>query len=108
MEFECRRRSPRYPLAIDIEMTDVESANEVRGRTNTLSLYGCGVDAGRLFPKGTNLRIKLSHGGKDVNAVARVIYARSDLGMGLAFISFEREDEQTLEWWIAEFTSVPT
>lgn len=106
MGFDCRRRTPRYPLAVDVEVTDIQSGVQVRGKTNTLSLFGCGVDAGQLLPQGTSVRIKLSHRGTEVKALARIVYANSDLGMGLAFTIVERQDEVILEWWIGEFTSI--
>ena len=107
VEFDCRRRRPRCSLAVEIEITDVESDVQIRGRTNTLSLFGCGVNAVNLFPRGTSVRIKLSHEGTEARALARVVYSRSDLGMGIVFTSVEREDELILEWWIAEFASLP-
>jgi hypothetical protein len=106
MEFDCRRRVPRYPLAVDIEVTDIESDVQIRGRTNTLSRFGCGVDAEQLLPKGTRVRIKLTHKGTEVKALARIVYSSSDLGMGLAFTIVERQDEVILEWWVAESMSI--
>jgi len=29
------------------------------------------------------------------------------MGMGVAFTGVERKDELILEWWIAEFASIP-
>jgi PilZ domain len=107
VEFDCRRRTPRYPLAVDIDVTDIQSGIQIRGRTNTLSLFGCGVDASELLSQGASVRIKMSYEGTDVKALARVIYSRSDLGMGLAFTTVEPLDKAMLEWWIVEFMSVP-
>ena len=108
MEDECARRTPRYALVVDIEMTDVQKEIQIRGRTKMLSTFGCGVDTVKPFPQGTSVRIKLSHQGAEVRALARVIYSSSDLGMGVAFTSVEREDERILESWIAECASIPT
>jgi PilZ domain len=108
VEYEPARRTPRYPLVVDIELTDVNSNIQIRAQTKVLSLCGCGVETAKLFPKGTSVRIKLSHQGTDVRALARVVYATQDLGMGIAFINVDREDEQILEWWIAELVSVPS
>jgi hypothetical protein len=107
VEFECRRRTPRYSLAVEIEITDVESDVQISGRTNTLSLFGCGADTQNLLPKGTRVTIKLSHEGTVARALGRIVYSRSDLGMGIAFTSVERQDELILEWWIAELASLP-
>jgi hypothetical protein len=106
VEFNCRRRTPRYPLAVHVEVTDIQSGVQIRGKTNTLSLFGCGVDVVELLPQGTSVQLKLSHKGAEVKALARIVYASSDLGMGLAFTNIERQDEVVLEWWITEFMSI--
>jgi hypothetical protein len=107
MERGFVRRTPRYSFVVDVEMTDIQSGAQIRGRTKQLSLLGCGLDALKLFPKGTNLKIKLSHQGAKANALARVVYASAELGMGIAFTSVEREDERILEWWLADYLSIP-
>jgi PilZ domain len=88
-------------------MTDVQSEIQISGRTKDLSLSGCGVDTLQLFPKGTRVRIRMSHKGAEVKAFARVVYARADLGMGFAFTDIGGEDEYILESWLAEFVSTP-
>jgi hypothetical protein len=106
VEFNCRRRTPRCPLAVNIEVTDMQSDVQIRGRTNTLSRAGCGVDAEQLLPKGTRVRIRLTHKGMEAKALAKIVYSTSDLGMGLAFTIVERQDEAILEWWMVEFMSI--
>jgi hypothetical protein len=107
VEYECPRRTPRYSLAVDIEMTDIQSQTQVKARTKMLSMFGCGVDTLKLFPQGTSVRIVLFHQGAKVRALAKVLYSSSDLGTGVAFTRVEREDERILEWWIEEFASIP-
>jgi hypothetical protein len=104
---EIDKWSPHYFLAVDIEITDVHSAIQIRARTTMLSLLGCIVDTLRLFPRGISVNVKLSHRGAEVRALGRVTYARSYLGMGLAFTSIEPADERILDWWMAEFVSIP-
>jgi hypothetical protein len=100
--FEVVRRSPRYSLVIDIEVTDRQSENKINGQTKELSLFGCGLASFKHFVKGTSVLIRLSHRGAEVKAAARVVYANEDLGMGFAFTRMDREDERLLEWWIAD------
>jgi hypothetical protein len=107
MEFDPVRRTPRYPLFINIEVTDVRSNIQIKGQTKELSLFGCSLESFNHFAKGTNVAIMLSHRREDVKAFARVIYANADLGMGFAFTRIEREDERILKWWITEFASNP-
>jgi hypothetical protein len=44
MEYEDVRLAPRYSFIVDIEVTDVLSEIQIRGRTNDLSLFGGGVN----------------------------------------------------------------
>jgi len=44
MEHEDLRLAPRYSFIADIEVTEVLSEIQIRGRTNDLSLFGCGVN----------------------------------------------------------------
>lgn len=106
MRHEHTRSSPRYSFAVDIELTDVQSRKQIHGRTKDLSQFGCGVDTSKPFPQGTTLRIKLSHEGANVAALARVVYASPELGMGLVFTRVDPEDERVLEEWIAELMSM--
>ncbi len=105
MEYEVARQTPRYSFVVDVEVTDVRLGIQIRGRTKTLSLFGCGVDTSK-FAKGTTVTIKLSHRGTEVKALAKVVYSSSDLGMGVAFTSVEPEDEMILEGWIADLMSI--
>jgi hypothetical protein len=107
LEFLHPRSSPRYSFVVDIELTDVQSQTQIRGRTKDLSQFGCGVDAAQLFPKGAAVSIKLSHRGANIAAQAKVVYASPQLGMGLAFTRIEPQDERTLSDWIAELTNMP-
>jgi hypothetical protein len=107
VEDENHRLAPRYSFVVDIEVTDLQSETQIRERTKDLSLFGCDVNTLKPFPKGTRVRIKLSHGGADVVALATVAYARPDIGMGVVFTSIEPEDERILKGWIAEQMNVP-
>ena len=44
MELEGLRPAPRYSFMAYIEVTEVLSEIQNRGRTNDLSLFGCGVN----------------------------------------------------------------
>jgi PilZ domain len=107
VEFESVRRTPRYSLIVDIEITDIQLEIQITVRTKMLSMSGCGVETVTLLPKGAGVRVKLSHQGAEVNALARIVYSSLGLGMGVAFTSVEQEDERILECWIADFLSVP-
>ena len=107
MEYGIGRWAPHYPLVVDIEITDVHLGVQIRARTTMLSLLGCVVDTVELFPMGLSVNVKLFHQGAEVRALGKVLYARSDLGMGLAFTGIESEDKRMLDWWMAEYVSIP-
>src|SRR5260370_35701348 len=96
MECEFPPLAPRYSFAVDIEVTDVQSGTQIRQRTNDLTLFGCGVNTSKPFPKGTRGRIKLSHRGADVAAPGRGAYARPWVGMGGVFTSAEPKGDPSL------------
>jgi PilZ domain-containing protein len=104
--YETLRSAPRYSLAVDIELTDLQSHTQLRERTKDLSLFGCGVDTSKPFPKGTLLNVKLSHGDSYVTSTAKVVYCNPELGMGLVFIRVDPEGQRILEEWIAELMSI--
>lgn len=107
LEYEIARRTPRYYFVVDIEVTDLQSGIQIATQTKMLGLFGCGVDTSSPFAKGTRVRIKLSRGGAEVRALALVVYARSDLGMGIAFTDIERKSERVLDCWIHDLMSMP-
>jgi hypothetical protein len=100
------RAAPRYPFVVDIEVIDLESRDQIKARTKNVSLFGCGIDTLKIFPKGTDVGIKLSYGNEHILAKARVIYSGQDLGMGVAFVGIEAEYERILEGWIVELSTV--
>ena len=107
MEYEIGRWIPHYSLVADIEITDVHLGVQIRARTTMLCLLGCVVDTLELFPRGLSVNVRLFHGGAEVRAFGKVLYSRSDLGMGLAFTIIEPEDKRILDWWVTEFVSIP-
>jgi hypothetical protein len=102
MEARSGRRSPRYPLAVDVELTNLESGIQIKERTKDLSLYGCGVSTVSPFSAGIKVMLKVVYRGKEIVAFGRVIYGRQDIGMGIAFTSIAPEDQKLLEDWFAE------
>lgn len=107
MEHGFVRKTPRCSLTVDVEITDAESKMQIRAQTKMLSMFGCGVESQQRFPKGTSVKIKLTHQGNEVSALARVVYSKSDLGMGFAFTALEHESERILDGWIVEYLSMP-
>lgn len=107
MANDLSRLGPRYSFAVDAEVTDLQSDIQIREKTKDLSLFGCAINTSTVLPRGTRVRIKLAHEGEVMTALALVVYARQDLGMGVAFYAVERADERVLEAWVAELSRQP-
>ena len=102
-EPQSTRRAPRLPLVVDVEVTNLKSGIQIKERTRDLSLFGCGVSATSLhFSAGTEVTLKLAYGGTEIVAFGRVIYARPDIGMGVAFTFIGPDDQKLLEAWLAD------
>ncbi len=102
LDYETTRRAPRYSLALDVEITDVQSGSQINARTENLSLFGCGVRGASYFPRGARVTIKLFHRGLEVTAIAKVVYATPELGMGFVFSFIDPDDHLILDGWIKE------
>jgi hypothetical protein len=97
-----RHRARRYPFQANIELTDVQSETQISGRTSDLSLFGCNVNTLKPLAPGTKIRIKIAHRNVNFEALGRVVYARSNGGIGIVFTSIQPNDQLVLDKWIAE------
>jgi PilZ domain len=97
----ARRHALRHLLAVDVEVTDLDSGIQIKERTKDLNLYGCGVNTVTPFQAGSNVRLKLANSGQEIIAFGKVIYGRKDAGMGIVFTMLAKEDQKVLnEWFI--------
>jgi PilZ domain len=102
MKTRPTRRGPRHPIAVDVEVTNLELGIQIKERTKDLSLYGCGLNTATPFPAGTKVMLKAAHAGQEIVAFGKVIYGRRDIGMGIVFTIIEPHDQELLEDWFAE------
>jgi len=101
------RLAPRFSFKADAEVTDLESETQIREKTKDLSLFGCGIDTSTPIPKGTRVRVKLAYQGQEMTALGLIVYARPDLGVGIAFYAVAQAHERILEGWVAELSRLP-
>ena len=97
MKTSSTRRAARHGLAVEVEVTNLESGIQIKERTKDLSVYGCRVSTATPFPAGTKVMLKVAYGEKQITAFGKVIYSRQDIGMGIVFTTFGAEDEKLLE-----------
>jgi hypothetical protein len=95
----ARRRALRHLLAVDVEVTDLDSGIQIRERTKDLNLYGCGVNTVTPLQAGSNVKLKLANRGQEIIAFGKVIYGRKNTGMGIVFTMLAPEDQKVLDGW---------
>ena len=59
-----RPRAARYPFVANLTLTDLESGYKTTEKTWDLSLFGCHVVPGGVSPKGTRVRLQITHNGE--------------------------------------------
>ncbi|MDX6713170.1 MAG: hypothetical protein QOH96_4186 [Blastocatellia bacterium] len=89
METRSTRRVLRQPLVVDVEVANQESGIQIKDLTKDLSLHGCGVSTAPPFAAGTKVMLKVAYEGKEIVAFGKVMFARPDIGMGIAFTMVE-------------------
>jgi hypothetical protein len=97
-----RPRAQRYHFVASVELVDLQSELQFKGRAMDLSLYGCGVALSKSIPAGTKLRIKIANKGKTFSAFAKVAYVTAEGEMGIVFVRIEPRNQMILEDWINE------
>lgn len=100
-----RPRARRYPFVATIDLTDMQSEIQARHQTSDLSLFGCHVAPGRVFPVGAKMRIKIVYAGVSFTAMGSVAHAQLESGTGMVFTGIERNDQLVLEKWVDELRS---
>ena len=102
MKTRPARRGQRHPIAVDVEVTNLELGIQIKERTKDLSLYGCGLSTATPFSAGTKVMLKVTYAGQEIVVFGKVIYGRGDIGMGIVFTMIEPHDRELLEDWFAE------
>jgi hypothetical protein len=101
-----RRRAPRYRLIADAEITESISDTKLHARTSDLSIGGCFLDMLNPSPRGTEIRVRISHAGATFTAIGRVAFVISNMGMGVAFTNVEGNQVMVIQKWLSGL-SVP-
>jgi hypothetical protein len=99
-----RRVAPRHPFIASAEETDLVSGARLSARVSELSLKGCYLDTLNPLPKGTPIRLVISHGAATFTGFATVIYTQRNMGMGVEFTGVELEQLEVLLKWLKELS----
>jgi hypothetical protein len=89
-------------LIAPVELTDFQSAARLRQVISDLSLFGCHISTQKMWPIGTQAKIRITHDSEAFEASARVVYGRPLLGMGIVFTIVEPDYQWVLDRWIAD------
>ena len=93
-------RSPRYLFIAIAEIIHPESGGILGSRVAKISLNGCFVDTPKTLPVGTEVVIKIFAESECFAATAKVVYANSNSGGGLAFLGVPLKSAALLRQWL--------
>ena len=97
-----KRRTPRYIFIASAELYDEQTDVRVASRVSEISMHGCYLDMMNPFPPGTIILLKIIAGDLTFQCKARVIYATSNVGAGVAFLDVEEKYNPILEHWMQQ------
>ena len=107
MSEEQRRRNPRYAFIASAELFEPATKMRIASRVTELSVRGCYLDMLNPFPEDTIALVRISAGGKVFETKVRVVYAHSNLGVGLVFLDPDPKNVEVLKSWIDEAKEDP-
>jgi hypothetical protein len=95
-----RRGHPRFPVSLTADVVALKTRACASGRVTDLAVGGCYIDTINPFGEGTEVGVRLLHGGRQFQCRAYVIYAHNGMGMGLAFAAVSPEQASVLSDWL--------
>lgn len=97
-----RRKDVRFSVSASAEMLDLSTRTRLTGRASDLGPGGCYIDTVNPFPLGASLMLTLTCENHNVQVKANVVYARTGMGMGLAFAEMTAKQKESLTAWLRE------
>src|SRR5256885_11610917 len=100
---KLRRRSQRrQTFTASALVFEPKSETLMRARTADLGPDGCFIDTLNPFTPGTSVKVRIEKSGATCEALARVVYSLTSMGMGLAFHSVGPEQLWVLHEWLGD------
>jgi len=97
-----RRKTVRFTVSASADMVELRTRTRLSGRASDLGVGGCYVDTMTPFPLDTSLMVNLTSENHNVRAMAKVVYSRIGMGMGLAFAEITPTQRGNLTSWLRE------
>lgn len=98
---ECRR-NPRCSFIAAVSVLEPSSGAHIKAHTTDLSPSGCYIDTMNSFAPGTKVQLRITKGGKSVEADAVVACSQVGVGMGLTLTTIAPGHRAVLDRWFAE------
>jgi hypothetical protein len=96
-----QHRAVRHKFVARVEVVDIDSERQIAARTSNVSIFGCFIETEVPLPRGTKIRMRITHRGSTFAALGQVTNSRST-GMGVKFDKIEPAQQQVLENWLAQ------
>ena len=102
IEYQEKRRSPRYSFIASAELIEERADVRIASRVSELSRFGCYLDMMNPFPTGTMVLVKISAGDAFFEAKAKIVYSQPNMGAGVGFLEVAPPSQQALDRWLDE------
>jgi hypothetical protein len=100
-----RRRSPRYPIIADAEVTEIATDTKLSAKTSDLSAGGCFLDMLNPSPEGTEIVVRISRADSTFAARGKVVFVFPNMGMGVMFTNVPDSQQEILKKWLADLSA---
>jgi hypothetical protein len=95
-----RRSVPRYAMVLAADVVELPRGARLTARTSDISRTGCYIDTLNPIPRGSQVRLRITHHEEVFEALGRVVYASPGLGMGIVFETVAPAQEAMLQRWL--------
>lgn len=95
-------RASRLPFVAGIQVTSLDSGDQIAAHTEDLNLFGCFVETITPLAEGTQVEVRISHNGASFVAQGKVAHSERGKGMGIRFTSVEPSSAPVLDAWLTE------
>ena len=95
-----RRSAPRYAMVLAGDVVELPRGARLTARTSDISRTGCYIDTLNPIPRGSQVRLRITHHEEVFEAIGRVVYMSPGLGMGIAFEKVEPAQQALLQRWL--------
>ncbi len=99
-----RRKNIRYACVAAANVVEPKSGARVSGRLTDLGLGGFYMDTMSVLPVGIAVKVRIDLANRSFESDAKVVYALSGMGMGLAFAETPKEDQAILQSWVRQMS----